>query len=212
MSKHELVLAIHRGAINQDVGAKGVFAIDLDAIPQNSYAFLPRHIADNKSIESIGLGAAYPQILGYVQIIDESTGNILSYARKGSEKGLHGMRSIGVGGHVSQDELMAAIYRSEDPSVLPPLTELLQLGLRRELEEEIGLDIGDFFEPNRLVISDWNKTSLVHVGLPMNLVVDPTQLDFDPSEFLDVQWLSPQELKDSIHLYEPWSQELIKFL
>lgn len=205
---NELVLAVSREAL--DVGTEsGIFPIDLNSIDNEAYALLPRHIADNKSDSSVQLGKLFPQILGYVQLVNEQ-GEILSYARKGKEKGLHGLRSIGVGGHVSHEELITAIYRSDEPTQLPKLTELIQLGLRRELIEEVGIDIGTYMEANQLLVSDSNITSQVHVGLPMQLKVDESDISLDDSEFLDARWISVEELKATEDIYEPWSQLLIQ--
>ena len=205
---NELVLAVSREAL--DVGTEsGIFPIDLNSIDSEAYALLPRRIADNKSDSSVALGKLFPQILGYVQLINEQ-GEILSYARKGKEKGLHGMRSIGVGGHVSHEELVTAICRSDEPTQLPKLTELIQLGLRRELLEEVGIDIGTYMEANQLLVSDSNITSQVHVGLPMQLKVAESDISLDASEFLDARWISVEELKATVDIYEPWSQLIIQ--
>ena len=207
---NELVLAVSREAL--DVGTtSGIFPIDLNSIDSEAYALLPRHIADNKSDSSVELGKLFPQILGYVQLVNEQ-GGILSYARKGKEKGLHGLRSIGVGGHVSHEELVTAIYRSDDPTQLPKLTELIQLGLRRELLEEVGIDIGTYMEANQLLVSDSNITSQVHVGLPMQLNVVESDITLDESEFLDARWISIEELKATVDIYEPWSQLIIQHM
>ena len=205
---NELVLAVSREAL--DVGTEsGIFPIDLNSIDSEAYALLPRHIADNKSDSSVALGKLFPQILGYVQLVNEQ-GEILSYARKGKEKGLHGLRSIGVGGHVSHEELVTAIYRSDEPTQLPKLTELIQLGLRRELLEEVGIDIGTYMEANQLLVSDSNITSQVHVGLPMQLNVVESDIVLEESEFLDARWISVEELKATEDIYEPWSQLIIQ--
>mgnify|MGYP006392093103 FL=1 len=207
---NELVLAVSREALG--VGTEsGIFPIDLNSIDSEAYALLPRHIADNKSDSSVALGKLFPQILGYVQLVNEQ-GEILSYARKGKEKGLHGLRSIGVGGHVSHEELVTAIYRSDDPTQLPKLTELIQLGLRRELLEEVGIDIGTYMEANQLLVSDSNITSQVHVGLPMQLNVVESDIILEESEFLDARWISVEELKATVDLYEPWSQLIIQHM
>ena len=160
---------------------------------------------------SVALGKLFPQILGYVQLVNEQ-GEILSYARKGKEKGLHVLRSIGVGGHVSHEELVTAIYRSDEPTQLPKLTELIQLGLRRELLEEVGIDIGTYMEANQLLVSDSNITSQVHVGLPMKLHVPEYGISLDDSEFLDARWISVEELKATVDIYEPWSQLIIQHM
>ena len=205
---NELVLAVSREAL--DVGTtSGIFPIDLNSIDSEAYALLPRHIADNKSDSSVALGKLFPQILGYVQLVNEQ-GEFLSYARKGKEKGLHGLRSIGVGGHVSHEELVTAIYRSDDPTQLPKLTELIQLGLRRELLEEVGIDIGTYMEANQLLVSDSNITSQVHVGLPMQIHIVESDIILEESEFLDARWISVEELKATVDLYEPWSQLIIQ--
>ena len=205
---NELVLAVSREAL--DVGTtSGIFPIDLNSIDSEAYALLPRHIADNKSDSSVELGKLFPQILGYVQLVNEQ-GEILSYARKGKEKGLHGLRSIGVGGHVSHEELVTAIYRSDEPMHLPKLTELIQLGLRRELLEEVGIDIGTYMEANQLLVSDSNITSQVHVGLPMQLNVVESDIILEESEFLDARWINVEELKATVDIYEPWSQLIIQ--
>ena len=205
---NELVLAVSRDAL--DVGTtSGIFPIDLNSIDSEAYALLPRHIADNKSESSVALGKLFPQILGYVQLVNEQ-GEILSYARKGKEKGLHGLRSIGVGGHVSHEELVTAIYRADEPTQLPKLTELIQLGLRRELLEEVGIDIGTFMEANQLLISDSNLTSQVHVGLPMQLNAIEADIILEESEFLDARWIGIEELKVTVDIYEPWSQLIIQ--
>ena len=207
---NELVLAVSREAL--DVGTEsGIFPIDLNSIDCEAYALLPRHIADNKSDSSVALGKLFPQILGYVQLVNEQ-GDILSYARKGKEKGLHGLRSIGVGGHVSHEELVTAIYRSDDPTQLPKLTELIQLGLRRELLEEVGIDIGTYMQANQLLVSDSNITSQVHVGLPMQLNVVESEISLEESEFLDARWINIEELKATVDLYEPWSQLIIQHM
>ena len=207
---NELVLAVSREAL--DVGtASGIFPIDLNSIDSEAYALLPRHIADNKSDSSVALGKLFPQILGYVQLVNEQ-GEILSYARKGKEKGLHGLRSIGVGGHVSHEELVTAIYRSDEPTQLPKLTELIQLGLRRELLEEVGIDIGTYMEANQILVSDSNVTSQVHVGLPMQLNVGESDITLEESEFLDARWISVEELKATVDIYEPWSQLIIQHM
>ena len=205
---NELVLAVSREALG--VGTEsGIFPIDLNSIDSEAYALLPRHIADNKSDSSVALGKLFPQILGYVQLVNEQ-GEILSYARKGKEKGLHGLRSIGVGGHVSHEELVTAIYRSDEPTQLPKLTELIQLGLRRELLEEVGIDIGTYMEANQLIVSDSNVTSQVHVGLPMQLNVVESDIILEESEFLDARWISVEGLKATVDSYEPWSQLIIQ--
>lgn len=227
MSK-ELVLALSRTEIaKQDITTNGVFDFDLSEVDQQAYAWLPRHIADDKkTAESLNnataLGMLFPQILGYFQIMDEH-GAILCYQRKGKEPGHHGKWSLGVGGHVSQEDLMIA-YESGSQQDYPNLSELVLIGARRELKEEINLNVRWFDElgsihmfdscANKLLHTYIDATSTMHVGLPMELVLPDhliESLTLDPEEFINAKWLTKEGLAQNTDMiFEPWSQLLIE--
>lgn len=213
----ELVLAVNRNELDkQDVGNKGIYPIDLTKLDQQNYALLPRAYADNKSDNAVELGVHFPQILGYFQIVNPD-GRILAYQRKGKEKGLLGKWSIGVGGHVSQEDL----YDVDE--YYPSITDLIYVGATRELQEELGIDINwveelgtveSFTEAvNSIIATFADKTSVVHVGLPLQVELPEHLYDaikLDPAEFLNYQWLTPQELKLGDREWETWSELLIK--
>lgn len=225
---NELVLAVSRTEIaKQGIKANGVFDFDLNEVDQQAYAWLPRHIADNKkTAESLNnacaLGTLFPQILGYFQIMDEH-GAILCYQRKGKEPGHHGKWSLGVGGHVSQEDLMIA-YESGSQQSYPNLSELLLIGAKRELEEEINLNVRWFDElgsvsmfeecANKLLHTYCDATSTMHVGLPMELVLPEhlvEELKLDPAEFINAKWLTKADITTATDMeFEPWSQLLIE--
>lgn len=213
----ELVLAVNRNELDkQDVGNKGIYPFDLTKLDQQNYALLPRAYADNKSDNAVELGVHFPQILGYFQIVNPD-GRILAYQRKGKEKGLLGKWSIGVGGHVSQEDL----YDVDE--YYPSITDLIYVGATRELQEELGIDINwveelgtveSFTEAvNSIIATFADKTSVVHVGLPLRVELPEHLYDaikLDPAEFLNYQWLTPQELKLGDREWETWSELLIK--
>ena len=221
MSK-ELVLAINATGLSE-LGLKPTGLVEFDLsedVDQLNYAFLPRHTADNKSIASLTLGMMYPQILGYFQVLDDQ-GRILTYQRKGKEKGLLGKWSIGVGGHVSQEDLYDV--REHTGEDYPTLLELVYAGALREFSEELGVDItrtvtigniDDFAEEaSQLLYSVADPTSMCHVGVPMQIQLDEftlPDLKLDPAEFLNVRWMTPHELKTSGLEFETWSQLLVK--
>lgn len=212
----ELVLAVNRQHLTKlGVGTKGIYPIDLTLLDQKEYALLPRESSDNKSVQAITLGIIFPQILGYFQVI-RPDGRILCYQRKGKEKGLLGKWSLGVGGHVSQEDFLDAMNVDED--TYPDLLTIIQLGAQREIEEELGLDILSVLNNNigenfkRIISMDVDPTSSVHVGLPVDLHITESQLDklrLDPKEFLNYQWLSLDEIKHGVYDWETWSQVLI---
>ena len=127
----------------------------------------------------------YKQVIPYCAIRSEGR-RYLSYRRKGNEKRLHGLLSIGVGGHIDSGESMLE-------------------GLEREIEEEVG--------PNRkfgrfigLVNMDETEVDRVHVGLMFEMQVGVPILG---DELRDPEWLSLNELKALRDEMEPWSQVLL---
>lgn len=211
----ELVAAINRDELPE--ATSGVYPFDLTEIDPENYALLPRNFADNKSVEAVALGAMFPQILGYFQVYN-TEGKILAYQRKGKEKGLFGKWSIGVGGHVSQDDL-AEVYDATGDSYVP-LPALIYAGALREVEEELGVPfehfevlngVDDFIEAaNRIIISNADVTSSVHVGLPLDLHLIIDDLKLDPAEFCNYAWLNPEDLKSGDREWETWSKLLIE--
>ena len=140
----ELVLAINR----EELKGYGLLGFDLSDVDAYNYAFLPRAFADNKSHGAIALGYIFPQILGYFQL-QNSEGKFLAYQRKGKEKGLFGLWSIGVGGHVSQEDLHdVKLHTDED---YPYISALIYAGAMREIEEELGIDPRNLLEFNSVV-------------------------------------------------------------
>lgn len=218
----ELVLAINRNELDkQNVGIEGIYPFDLTKLDQQNYALLPRAYVDNKSDNAVELGVHFPQILGYFQIVNPD-GRILAYQRKGKEKGLFGKWSIGVGGHVSQEDYVSLALDTVWYEV-PSLSEIVLEGSKRELQEELGIDpnlieelgsVDSFTEAiNSIIATFADKTSTVHVGLPLRVELPEHLYDaikLDPAEFCNYQWLTPQELKMGDREWETWSQLLIK--
>lgn len=241
----EYVLAIPRTELTkQNVGTDGIYPFDLNAVDQQAYALLPRHIADGKdpetrkaTDESIAIGKLLPQILGYFQITDEN-GRILTYRRKGKEQGLLGKYSIGVGGHVDLADvnyLYATTSYDPDSGEVntnvaihqrPDIGNIIATGASRELKEEIGIDIHPaLFSFDRVIATYADTTSVVHVGLPAQIIVrdEPTageigsmdplirDLAFSPDEYPGVEWYTKDELKQLATEveFETWSQLLI---
>ncbi len=219
----ELVLALHASELTkQNVAPVGLSDFDLTAVDPHAYAMLPRHIADNKKDmleQSLCLASVFPQILGYFQIVNPD-GRILTYQRKGKEKGLLGKWSIGVGGHVSHDDFLCVANSNWEE--LPSFLDILFEGSKREFEEELGIYAGwleqfntpdDFAEAIKSVIyTHEDDTSKMHVGLPMNIELSNHLFDnikLEPSEFNNYQWLTPEELKLSGLDFETWSAILI---
>lgn len=218
----ELVLALHISEIAKQAQPTGLSSFDLNEVDQQAYALLPRHLVDDKKVHlesNLTLGKIFPQILGYFQIVNQE-GRILTYQRKGKEKGLVGKWSIGVGGHVSHEDFMCVA--EADWEALPNLNDIIYEGSKRELEEELGIDSrwlevfdspDSFAEGVKSILHTWeDSTSTMHVGLPMQLEVTEHvfgSINLDPAEFLNYQWMTVEELKLSNFEFEPWTKLLL---
>lgn len=217
----ELVLAIRREVLkDQAIGTEGIYPIDLHELDQHQYAWLPRDHADDKSENALSLGFLFPQILGYVQIVNME-GHVLAYQRKGKEKGLFGKWSIGIGGHISQEDLLELESDFTFNGHVPDLNELIAAGTLRELKEELGIDLGwSEFSTQEDVIDKFSHivstladpTSSVHVGLLTRLVIDTDlqELQLEPSEFNNWKWVTEDYLKDHVAEFETWSKLVIE--
>jgi predicted NUDIX family phosphoesterase len=95
----------------------------------------------------------YKQLIPYVLLICKD--KILRYRRgkAGQETRLHGLYSVGIGGHISEED--HGLFSSDRG---------YQEGMRRELMEEVGLDAGK--EPAVAAINDDStEVGCVHFGV-----------------------------------------------
>lgn len=226
----EYVLAVHRDQFSlQNVGLSGIYGVDLNKIGQVDFSFLPRHIASNKSPQSIMLGSVYPQICGYYQIKNEE-GKILTYQRKGKEAGLLGKWSIGIGGHIDITDYID-LKKTKPDGESVKLNELIAHSSIRELEEELGVElVSQNADGSTKHHFEWTKdltqhfdcvlslsvdaTNIVHLGLPAELQIDTTQISINPNadELINWQWLSKEDLKNNDREFEAWSKLLISHM
>ncbi len=128
---------------------------------------------------------------------------VLSYLRtkSGSESRLHGLRSIGIGGHVNTKDADAPDRWS---------AAALERAALRELHEEIvvpgehGLSFAGF------VNDDSNPVGRVHIGLVYRCTLERgIESAARETALTDCRMLTRHELADGRDLYETWSQLLI---
>ena len=239
----ELVLAVQRLALTKlGVGTEGIYPLDFDAVDSSAYAFLPRHIADNKKellADSLVLGKMFPQVLPYFQIVD-TEGRYLVYRRIGKESGLHEKYSIGVGGHIDTWDsfwLYAGNHHQTKVATTSVglhrrthLQDITATGAKRELKEEINYIHQGQFEFDRVISTYEDDTSVMHIGLPLELHLSPepdaktwdvegihntfSNLKFEEAEFPGIEWMTKEELKAKIQeegvVFEAWSRLLVE--
>ena len=135
--------------------------------------------------------AEYKQIIPYAVLMQGGKYFLTQRLRKQTEKRLHGLYSIGLGGHINPSE--------------EALDDVIAGGLRRELWEEVGLQ--DFsMPPCAGVIHDRAaEVSNYHLGLVYPILVrGPIQVR-EVSKMTGV-WADAAELTARLPEMETWSQ------
>jgi len=128
---------------------------------------------------------------------------LFAYTRGGGqgEKRLHAKRSIGVGGHISLDDV-------SDESELHPYDE----GLRRELEEEIICETSFRQRCVGLINDDETEVGRVHLGVVHIFDVDQPRIRPREDDILDAAFKPVGQLLDEVDAFETWSQICLRAL
>jgi predicted NUDIX family phosphoesterase len=136
----------------------------------------------------------FKQLIPYVLVICGD--KILRYRRGkgGQETRLHGLYSVGVGGHISEED--HGLF-SKDRGY--------QAGMRRELMEEVGLDAGD--EPAVAAINDDStEVGLVHFGVVHIVRLSDEKIASRRSGINSPEFISMEDAVKDRFSYESWSR------
>lgn len=175
---------------------KGIFDLtqkywrcDANTVNSLSHEYIPRSQAE-KDFSS-------KQIIPYALIFD-SDGKILYYQRHGSEQRLSGLSSAGIGGHVNDKDEGGTIYGK------------IISGLKREMKEELGIDVKDEeIQLLGMINEDITEVGLCHVGIVFKIDTDAQLLDYE-DEIDNPNWDYPNNLK--LQQFELWSTLAIDLL
>jgi predicted NUDIX family phosphoesterase len=158
------------------------------------------------------------QIIPYITLRDPETDRIFVYTR-GKQNGdarLTGKCSIGLGGHVELE-----------PNTTFDFLDIVAMEAARELIEETNLTEEDHLEivteiigeilahaDYRLLYTDIDAVSRVHLGVAFEYLIDSTTLTGDEENIItDVNWLTKDEIREmdqsgTIEL-EQWSRMVL---
>ena len=141
----------------------------------------------------------YKQLIGYVLLKDEVTGEVLVYKRLvgGGEARLHGKASVGIGGHMNEVEGKT-------------IFEMLKINAARELNEEVG--VSEEYALNNLhfiglINDDKTEVGQVHVGVVYECKVNKQLVEVKEDDTLVIKWMTGEEAKAKEN-YETWSEFL----
>ncbi|BAU58765.1 hypothetical protein HH1059_20580 [Halorhodospira halochloris] len=137
---------------------------------------------------------AYKQLIAYVRLRD-SQGSYAVYKRQGSEQRLHGLWSVGLGGHVDEGDCSAA----DDSDA----AKALERAAYRELEEELNGFTPERLEFLGLINEEKTEVGLVHLGMVWEAVAGIDRPK-PGAELGEMGWRSPGQLPEDELEY--WSR------
>ncbi len=141
----------------------------------------------------------YKQLICYALLIHGD--RILRYRRGkgGEETRLHGLFSVGIGGHISEeDHGLFSKDRYRD-------------GMKRELMEEVGLDAGN--EPAMAMINDDStEVGQVHFGIVHVLRVPDESVAGRRSGIVGPEFIPMADAVKELSGYESWSRLCLEHL
>ena len=146
---------------------------------------------------------SFKQLIPYCVFKHEDTnGNvaIFQYTRgkKQGEKRLHAKRSIGIGGHIS------TLDQGEDSPY--------EVGMKRELEEEVIIDTDFESRCVGLINDDENEVGKVHLGIVHLIQVTQPRVKSRETEIEDAGFLPVEEVLSELEQFETWSQICLRAL
>ena len=98
---------------------------------------------------------AYKQIIPYVLVTRGAEAFVMQRLKRGGEQRLHGLLSLGVGGHINPvDEAGGSA---------------LMAGLRREVDEEVAVERAASLTPLGVINNDRDEVGRVHLGFLFRL-------------------------------------------
>ena len=157
----------------------------------SAFQFRPRY-----EVES---DPAFKQLIPYIVL---KCGDQLFHYRRGSagtEKRLEALRSVGIGGHISEADAAGGI----DP---------YQTGMMRELTEEVELGCGFRERCIGFINDDRTPVGSVHLGVVHLFELDSQSAHSREDALADAGFAPLAELRAQREQFETWSQFVLEVL
>ena len=190
MATEERVLCFERTLLER----LGVF----QGLSQEIDRYLPVVTASEhvlyKNRSEAELDKRYKQLIPYVLILCNN--KILRYRRGkgGQETRLHGLYSVGIGGHISEED--HGLFSSRQG---------YEEGMQRELKEEVDIEEGK--QPAvALINDDSTEVGFVHFGVVHVMQVPDEKIVGRRSGIVSPEFVSVAEARKDLSAYESWSK------
>ncbi len=193
----EKILCIRRDALPKTwVETKTVrpmsFSTFITQCTQSGFTF------EDRSKAELDLGKK--QIIPYI-ILQTNDGTMTAaYCRKGSEKRLHDLWSIGIGGHINPID-----GATDGNSMVADFEKILTTGMQRELNEELiqrpENETSNFMG---IISEDTTSVGSVHLGAVFRILAKTPNAYLPGEELYRFTWVPTHQL-DTLNL-ELWSE------
>ncbi len=141
------------------------------------------------------------QIIPYVVFL--SQGQVFVYTRGKSqgESRLHALRSLGVGGHVAEEDASGGCTRAA-----------YELALQRELDEEVRVDSPGLMRTVGLINDDSTPVGQVHMGVVHLYEIDAPAVEPLEAGLAEAVFMPIVSIHEIAGEFETWSQICLNHL
>jgi predicted NUDIX family phosphoesterase len=136
----------------------------------------------------------FKQIIPYVLVRHENRYVLMRRTTKQTEARLHDKFSIGVGGHINDQDMLKGIEN------------IIHHGMRRELEEEIHIQSEQSCELVGVINDNSSEVSRVHMGLVYILTAGSPDFTIVEHDKYTANWASVEEMLPYYERMESWTQ------
>lgn len=186
----ENVLTVERKLIEQYIPHSGISGENCNKVVDiilSNHQFVPRQEAE--------VDTSRKQIIPYVVICRGNEIFATRRLKKGGESRLHGLISLGIGGHIN-------------PEADGDGTDVLSRGMLREIEEEVNITNFGALTARGMINDDENDVGKVHLGLFFTLEAQG-EVTVKETEKLEGFWIPRERLSEFSGNMETWSQLVV---
>jgi predicted NUDIX family phosphoesterase len=154
--------------------------------------FLSRAIAETDE--------THKQIIPYIAICHAGNHLVLKRSSKQSEARLHNKLSLGIGGHINDEEVNGGA------------ADLVQAGMLRELREEIELSGNYKVTLTGVIYDPSTAVGRVHLGIVFRIDCERPEFRLGEPDLMTGEWVARKDLQSLLPSMETWSQILVERL
>lgn len=198
VNKKESVLCIHRDRLPTSwVGTKSIVPLDqgtfIKECTRAGFEFIPRQDAENNP--------GFKQVIPYIVLQTTALDYTAIYNRQGSEKRLHDLWSLGIGGHINPIDQKEGHLAFKD---------ILISGMERELNEELLERPMDPIEFCGIISEEITDVGSVHLGAVFRILTQTPEAYLPGPELSRFQWAKTKALNElNMELWSELALELI---